>query len=376
MGLCKDGYWRESERYEGRKYIGFGTDQKEALKRLAQKIADAKNGTTLLSKNTLVKKWAVEWLETYIKPRKMTDKSYRTYKDKTDLYIIPAIGEKKLCEVTETDLQKILNSERGKSFSHATKLRMVLKQMFHKAYRLHFMVYDIAEDLTLPAVTKGSRRSLTDAERAAILKTAKTHKAGPWVLLLLYCGLRPAETITLKWKDIDFKDRIVSVTTALESGTTDSIKEPKTASGIRVVPLPLALYDVLLPLKGKPNDYVFSQVLPQNKGKHHTESSLYCYWNNFKRQLDIDMGAEVYRNEIITSIVAEDLTPYTLRHTYCTDLEAAKVPLNVAKLLMGHSDIAVTANIYTHKSQDVIKAASRKINDQARKTEKRISKAG
>ena len=306
----------------------------------------------------------------------MTDKSYRTYKDKTDLYIIPAIGEKKLCEVTETDLQKILNSERGKSFSHATKLRMVLKQMFHKAYRLHFMVYDIAEDLTLPAVTKGSRRSLTDAERAAILKTAKTHKAGPWVLLLLYCGLRPAETITLKWKDIDFKDRIVSVTTALESGTTDSIKEPKTASGIRVVPLPLALYDVLLPLKGKPNDYVFSQVLPQNKGKHHTESSLYCYWNNFKRQLDIDMGAEVYRNEIITSIVAEDLTPYTLRHTYCTDLEAAKVPLNVAKLLMGHSDIAVTANIYTHKSQDVIKAASRKINDQARKTEKRISKAG
>ena len=56
MGLCKDGYWRESERYEGRKYIGFGTDQKEALKRLAQKIADAKNGTTLLSKNTLVKK--------------------------------------------------------------------------------------------------------------------------------------------------------------------------------------------------------------------------------------------------------------------------------------------------------------------------------
>ena len=73
------------------------------------------------------------------------------------------------------------------------------------------------------------------------------------------------------------------------------------------------------------------------------------------------MGAKVYRNQIIESVVAEDLVPYCLRHTYCTDLEIAGVPLNVAKLLMGHSDVSVTANIYTHKSDEAILEAARKI---------------
>ena len=56
-------------------------------------------------------------------------------------------------------------------------------------------------------------------------------------------------------------------------------------------------------------------------------------------------------------LVGRDLTPYCLRHTYCTDLQNAGVPINVAKYLMGHSDIRVTANIYTHHTEDVSKSA-------------------
>lgn len=56
-------------------------------------------------------------------------------------------------------------------------------------------------------------------------------------------------------------------------------------------------------------------------------------------------------------LVAKDLTPYCLRHTFCTDLERAGVPINVAKDLMGHSDIAVTANIYTHRDKGVMRAS-------------------
>lgn len=66
------------------------------------------------------------------------------------------------------------------------------------------------------------------------------------------------------------------------------------------------------------------------------------------------MGATVYRNQIIRSVVADDLTPYCLRHTFCTDLQKAGVPINVAKELMGHADISTTANIYTHKDMEVL----------------------
>ncbi len=53
--------------------------------------------------------------------------------------------------------------------------------------------------------------------------------------------------------------------------------------------------------------------------------------------MDRENGAEIYRNKIVRSVVAEDLTAYCLRHTYCTDLEAAGVPITVAAYLMGHN---------------------------------------
>ena len=44
---------------------------------------------------------------------------------------------------------------------------------------------------------------------------------------------------------------------------------------------------------------------------------------------------------------------HVLRHTFCTDCQAAGVPINVAKEWMGHSDISVTAKIYTHMVDEV-----------------------
>lgn len=93
-----------------------------------------------------------------------------------------------------------------------------------------------------------------------------------------------------------------------------------------------------------------------------------------ERHLDIQMGAEVYRNqikkhcwEVNWQIETEEqwkaLVPYSLRHTYCTDLQRAGVPFNVAKYLMGHSDISVTGNTYTDETPDVVFGAVEKLEN-------------
>lgn len=83
-------------------------------------------------------------------------------------------------------------------------------------------------------------------------------------------------------------------------------------------------------------------------------------WRSFKQALDLDMGAQMAISAIDpeTSVVADDLTPYCLRHTYATDLQSAGVPLNVAKDLLGHQSIAMTSQIYTHLSVDAFAEAS------------------
>ena len=66
------------------------------------------------------------------------------------------------------------------------------------------------------------------------------------------------------------------------------------------------------------------------------------------------MGAVVEDGKIVKHAIAPDLTLYCLRHTFCTDLQRAGVAINVAKELMGHSSIAVTADIYTHRNQPLL----------------------
>ena len=71
------------------------------------------------------------------------------------------------------------------------------------------------------------------------------------------------------------------------------------------------------------------------------------------------MGCEVYRNKLMPPYpLADDIVPYCLRHTYCTNLCRKKVDIRIAQYLLGHSDIRLTANIYTHvDNSDVIEAA-------------------
>lgn len=217
-----------------------------------------------------------------------------------------------------------------------------------------------AEDIVLPSVTQGTRRPITDEERAMILETAKTHYAGTMVLTMLYCGLRPIEVRNLKWADIDFENDLLTVT------------KSKTAAGTgRKLPIPPQLKTSLIEhkLKWQNEEWVFVRV--KNNTLPMDENAFYHAWHNFCREMDISNGAKVYRNQIIESTLAEDLEPYLLRHTFCTDCQAAGVPLNVAKELMGHSDISVTAKIYTHMVDKVFEQNRKRLAEYANQKEQK-----
>lgn len=342
-------YIRKTARYNGKKYEATGKTELEALTKLAEKLAAAKRGDELISGAMTVDAWYKQWKATYKEPKDMTTKSLGMYDEKYKKYIQPSIGRYKLQDVRDTHLQKILNDQAGMSLSHAKKVRMVMQEMFRQARRSRLIAYDPAEGLELPKTTQGRRRAITEKERAAILAVAEWHRAGLWVLIQLYAGLRPNETAALTWADVDFKNNELHIHAAKESGS-QAIKGPKTAAGVRDIPIHAKLLPRLLEAKGAP----FSPVFPTQAGNWQNENSLRRLWTGFKRDLDIHMGAKLERNKIIKSVVAPDLTPYCLRHTYCTDLQRAGVPINIAKELMGHADIQTTANIYTHRDNDTL----------------------
>ena len=76
----------------------------------------------------------------------------------------------RLASVTDTDIRGILNAQKGMSYAHAQKIRMVLKALFSQAHASRLIMFNPTVKLDLPAVNKGSRRSFTPYEKEVFFK--------------------------------------------------------------------------------------------------------------------------------------------------------------------------------------------------------------
>ena len=103
-------------------------------------------------------------------------------------------------------------------------------------------------------------------------------------------------------------------------------------------------------------------------GKPPTIARRRTMWDDIRRLMNIGMGCRVEEDELIPPFpLADDFVMYNLRHTYCTDLEKAGVPINIACRLMGHSDITLTSKIYTHASMETITSTRQLIDEHQEK---------
>ena len=125
----------------------------------------------------LFKDFADNWYELNVKNADCSRVNKDNYKNYVYTHLIPYFRNYKLCEIHEDDCQRFLNQYVGKSKDMVSKLRMTLRRIMRKAKKQKLIPDNPAEDIVLPQVTQGSRRPITDEERAMILETAKTHYA-------------------------------------------------------------------------------------------------------------------------------------------------------------------------------------------------------
>lgn len=346
-----------------------GKSERQVKKNMEQKLLEWQKEQDELKNKTMFpevnfKVFADNWYELNIKDANISSTTKNNYKYYLYSNIIPYFEKFKLCDITEDDCQRFLNKYVGYSKANVSKIRMTLRRVLRKAQKQKLIGENPAEDIVLPQVTEGKRRPITDEERALILKQVPNHYAGAMVLTMLCCGLRPIEIRRMEWDWLDFENSILTV------------GKSKTEAGTgRKIPIPPQLRSALIEhkLKGFNDKYVFVRV--KNNTLPMDENAFYHAWHNFCREMDIANGATVYRNQITKSTLAPDLEPYLLRHTFCTDCQAAGVPLNVAKELMGHSDISVTAKIYTHMVNEVFEQNRKRLAEYANQKEQNIVNA-
>lgn len=330
---------RKSFTYEGKRYDVYGKNERELIRKQTEKIESLKRSEIQIESSMTVRAWSEQFIRAY-KQNCMKDYVLDNYKYQLDHYILEEIGNVKLKNVRPLMCQNVLNALEGKSTSLIHKVRVQMNEMFEKAVENDLINKNPAKSITEPKGTKNTRRALTAREESAFLAAAKKHNHGLLFMFMWGCGCRPSEAENICGRDIQTIDDRLYL----------HIRGSKTDAADRYVPIPNEVAE-MLPDKLDP----FLPICRTKEGNKISARRQRGAWQHMEYLMNIELGCKTYRNKLMPPYpLADDLCSYCLRHTFCTNLQRRGVDIRTAQKLMGHSDIRMTANIYSHTTVEDI----------------------
>ena len=294
--------------------------------------------------------------------------SFDKYESAYLTHIKPAFGKMQLASIHSEQLQKLLvEKSQTLSLTVVKIIYIILSEIFSYAHSEGDLSRNPMHNVKMPkkATFKPEREivALESDEVRAVERIAemKNKNGRPCIMqahalvFLVHTGLRCGEFLALKWSDIDFESRIVTVNKNLSmvydrdkdgvriKHKKARIKCTKTASGNRIVPLNTKAIAALNSLKAvyREMDIVSDSVAVTRKGT----------------TLSSDQLRRVLRRVLAYAGIDKPFTLHQLRHTFATQALNAGIPITVVSKWLGHANISVTYNTYIHVLESAEAAA-------------------
>ena len=300
--------------------------------------------------------WIDEWLSLYLPNIEETTRV--GYKTKIRCYIKPALGDVKLKSLRAEHIQRLVNDMIAAELSPKS-IRDTFNNInaaMKKAVLLRMVPYNPCEGVVLPKLKRYKAQVYDVKMIHTLLETAKDTDMYLPILLCVTVGLRRGELIALRWENIDFEKNILSVRSNMVNGEKGYvIKAPKSEAGTRDIQIGGELVTELskarcqylmdkMALGGrfKDNDL----VVRQKDGSPITPDAMTRKWRRFIKMYDLP-----------------DIRLHDLRHSNATALIQAGVNPSVVQQRLGHSDVNITLNTYTHVLPEMDKEAAQKLDD-------------
>lgn len=330
----KDGRFLETKTYKnGQRKFFYGKTEVEVL----EKVIKFEYDLDLKDKFASI---AEEW----------ADKHYETISRKTISGYEPArkraieyFGNMYINEITPSEIKAFIDDFAKRGYKKQTvKVQLiVIKQIFKYAILIGKIKNNPAAIIQIPRGLESGIRKPVSEEIVEIIKNNVDNRMGLFFYLLLYTGLRPGEARALTWEDFDFEKKTITVDKAVELSINRNkvrLKLPKTESGIRTVPILNNLYNIL-PKHKK------GIVFPSEGGQYMTENAYKWHKGKYMKKHNINFN------------------PYQLRHNFATMLLESGVDDKTAQIILGHSDISLTKNIYMTVRKSQKEKARNQLND-------------
>lgn len=362
----KDGRWEgryiKSRTIQGKAIYGsvYAKSYREVRDKLISKKQKNKKTSFLVTQKKceaerLFSELAFIWLQK--NKYRFKESTIVKYENLLKLYILPAMGNQKVSEITDVFLEKFCEQllfcggekKQGLSTKTVSDVSSLLRNILSYSMDFHNIYFKNMNFRGMKPVFK-EFRVLSQSEQKKLCKYLyeNLNERNMGILLCLFSGMRIGEICALKWIDISLEDNIIYVNKTMqrlqrkdgETKTEIIISSPKSECSIRQIPLSVELFQVLKNMEKDADCYVLT-----GERKKYLEPR--TMQNHFKT--------------VLKKCNIKDANFHSLRHTFAT--RCIEVGFDVKSLseILGHANVNITMNRYVHPSMKLKKENMEKL---------------
>ena len=292
--------------------------------------------------------------------RESTKAGYRTV---INILEKEEFGTKRIDKVKLSDAKGWLiklQEKDGRSYSSIHTIRGVLRPAFQMAVeddllRKNPFDFQLVSVIVNDSVT---REAITHDEKRKFLEFVKNDKHFckyyEGIYILFYTGMRISEFVGLTVKDVNLRERTVKIDHQLHrtSRMQYIIEPPKTGAGERVIPMQDGVYECFKRIIENRKNPRIEPMVDGKSGFLYLDKNdmpmVALHWEKYFQHI-VEKYNKIYKVQM------PKVTPHVCRHTYCSHCASSGMNPKHLQYLMGHSDIGVTLNTYTHVDFDNVK---------------------
>lgn len=340
-----DGRWVASISLEnGKRKSIYCQTQREAIKEVQRaNLAKEQGMLSILSDETLGA-FLTSWLQDTAKPN-LRPRTYIRYRELMELHVLPTLGNVKLQKLSPQQLQKLYNKKLEEGYAPQTvkHIHRVLHRALRDALRWNLVARNVCDAVDAPRVPKQEMKALSGEQAQHFLAVAKDDSLEALYVLALTTGMREGELPGLKWEDVDFERKKVQVRRTISRIPHQGFKvaEPKTQKSRRSIHLTNLALESLKRHRARQSEARLSAG-----PLWHEQGWIFC--NAVGNPIEVTNMIKRSFRPLLVKAGVPLITFHCLRHSTASLLLSLGIHPKIVQELLGHSQITLTLDTYSH----------------------------
>jgi len=355
-----DGKWVASITLDdGKRKVLYGNTKKEVTEKLIKIRSQQQQGMLPTDAKTKLSDYIEGWLESY--KRCVRPNSHQRACEIMRLHVLPTLGNIQLDKLTPQHLDK-LYKKLLETLSPTTvqSIHNTIHKALSDAVKQGILLMNVSERVEAPRKDEYEARVFTEEETEKFLKAIKNHSLYVLLLIDLSTGMRRGEIVGLKWSDLDLKKGIVQVRRAIVRRPTDLgggyAEAPlKTKKSRRSIMLPPYIITVLA-------HYREQQIALVQQANQTWDEQRWLFCKPDGSHLNPQHDVYEAFKDLLQQAGLPDIRFHDLRHTAATTHLGMMTNPKIVQEILGHSNISITMDAYSHVLPPMHKDAMDNIN--------------